>query len=106
MMMTSSLRTSWGRDLANSARVSDALMYSAAHDSSSLRIDEPSGVSSQTWMSSGVAGMCFVMRLQSNMAAKALSQRPSISNMWPSFQTPMSTSYEGVSPDVETTWPV
>lgn len=45
---TSSLNTSWGSDRANSARDSDDLIYSAAHERRSLRIEEPSGVSFQT----------------------------------------------------------
>lgn len=54
---TSSLSTSWGRDLANSARELDDRMYSAAHDRRSFRIEEFSGVSFQAWTRRGVAGM-------------------------------------------------
>lgn len=45
---TSSLKTPCGSDRANSARESDERMYSAAQESSSFLMDEPSGVSSHT----------------------------------------------------------
>lgn len=92
MATTSSLSTSWGSERANSVRESLDRMYSAAHESSSLRIDEPSGVSCQTCTNRGVAGMCWVMRRHSDMASSEPSQSPSMPSSWPSFQTPMSTS--------------
>jgi hypothetical protein len=92
MATTSSLNTSWGSDRANSARDSLDLIYSAAHERRSLRIDEPSGVSFQTCTSSGVAGMCCVTRRHSAMASSVASQSPSTPSSWPSFHTPMSTS--------------
>lgn len=57
MRTTSSLKTAWGRDLANSERESEDLMYSAAQLRRSFWIADPSGVSFHTETNSGVDGI-------------------------------------------------
>jgi len=89
---TSSLNTSCGSDLANSARDSLDRIYSAAQLNNNRLIDDPSGVSFHTCTNNGVAGICWVTRLHSAMASSVASHSPSIPRSCPSFHTPMRTS--------------
>lgn len=70
-------------------------MYSAAQDKSRSRIDDPSGVSLHTCMSSGVAGILSVSLRHSFMASSVFSQSPSTPSLWPRFQRPTKDSYDG-----------
>lgn len=81
IVTTSSLKTSWGSDLANSALASDDLIYSAAQDSRRTRMEEPSGVSRQTWMRRGVAGMRPVVRRHSTIASSVCSHSPLMASL-------------------------
>lgn len=81
IVTTSSLKTSWGNDLANSALASEDLIYSAAQDSRRTRMEEPSGVSLQTWMRRGVAGMRPVVRRHSTIASSVCSHSPLMASL-------------------------